>query len=112
MAAPSAAAEDWNASPVDLNRPGALEMLKRERPRHFEAASEVLKVAERLPCQDGEFRVLQARFELKDLACTLVVLTSDPPKRRIHFELEGTKYVALVTLKDARGTLRPAVETR
>jgi hypothetical protein len=34
-------------------------------------------------------------------------MTSDPPKRRLSFELEGTHYVATVTLQDTEGRSIP-----
>jgi hypothetical protein len=37
-----------------------------------------------------------------------VLLTSDPPKRRLSFQLEETRYVALVTLIGTQGRVIPA----
>lgn len=93
---------------IDLNQPGALEQLQQTRPKHFEAITGVLRVAERLPCKAGQFETLKVRFDVRDLACNFIVLTSYPPKRRINFRLDETSYVALVTLKDTEGKLVPA----
>jgi hypothetical protein len=95
------------SQPIDLNQPGALEKLRTERPEHFRAISEVLRVVERVPCQNTEVKSLEARFDIRDMACNFVLMTSDPPKRRLSFELEGTSYVAVVTLKDTGGKSVP-----
>jgi len=39
-------------------------------------------------------------------------MTSDPPRRRVTFALGEERYVAVVTMKDARGHLVPAKEVR
>ena len=88
------------SQPVDLNQPGALEKLQMERPEHFRAITEVLRVVERVPCHNVEVRSLEARFDIRDMACSFTLMTSFPPKRRLSFALEGTSYVVVVTLKD------------
>jgi hypothetical protein len=95
------------SQPVDLNQPGTLEKLQTERPEHFRAISEVLRVVERVPCGNAEVRSLQARFDIRDMACNFALMTSDPPKRRLSFALEGTSYVVVVTLKDTGGKSIP-----
>jgi hypothetical protein len=101
MTSAGAAGDAWH--PIDLNRPGALEQLKVERPRHYMAISEVLRAAERVPCKDHELETLSARFDVREMACNFLLMTSDPPKRHLSFELEGTRYVAVVTVKDTGG---------
>lgn len=103
----SASAAGTMSQPIDLNRPGTLEQLKVERPKHYAAITEVLRVAARLPCGDREIRSLKARFDITQLGCHLELMTSDPPKRRLSFELEGTHYVATVTLQDTEGRSIP-----
>ena len=92
-----------------LKRAGlpALEKLKAERPAHFRAISEVLRVVERVPCGNAEVTSLEARFDVRDMACNFELMTSHPPKRRLSFTLEGTSYVAVVTLKDTGGKSVP-----
>ena len=98
--------------PIDLDRPGVLDRVKRERPRQFEAISEVLRAAERLPCKEGALRTLRTRFDVSELACTMLLMTSYPPKRRVTFALGEERYVAVVSMKDAGGKLLPAKEAR
>jgi hypothetical protein len=98
------------SNPIDLGRPGALERLKAEAPLRYAAVSEILRVAEHTPCKSGELEVLKARYDVRDWQCTFLVMTSYPAKRRVTFALEGTKYVATVTLQDADGKIMPALE--
>lgn len=111
-AALPALAAGGSKGPIDLDRPGALDQVKRERPAQFEAISQVLRAAERLPCSEGELKVLRTRFDVRDLACTMLLMTSDPPQRRVTFALGEERYVAVVTMKDAGGHLVPAKEVR
>ena len=104
----SASATGTTLQPVDLNRPGALEQLKVQRPKHYAAITEVLRAVERVPCRPGEFETLKAQFEISELACNVVLMTSVPPKRRLSFELEGTHYVATVAVQDTAGQVVPA----
>jgi hypothetical protein len=55
-----------------------------------------------------QLEALKARFEIAELACSIPLMTSAPPKRRLSFELEGTHYVATVTLHDIAGQAVPA----
>ena len=93
-----AAGDYWH--PIDLNQPGALEALKAENPAQFEAATEVLRAAERMPCQGNEMNALETRFDLREMSCGILMLTSLPPKRHLTFKLGDTHFVANVTIKD------------
>jgi hypothetical protein len=105
MASANAGGSVWR--PIDLNRPGALEQLKLERPKHYAAISEVFRVVEQGPCQNRAVETLKARYDITQWACNSLVMTSDPPKRRLSFHLEETRYVAVVTLKGTEGRIRP-----
>jgi len=106
IASANAGGSSWQ--PIDLNRPATLEQLKLERPKHYAAIAEVIRVVERVPCENREVETLKARYDISQWACNFVLLTSDPPKRRLSFQLEETRYVALVTLKGAQGSVIPA----
>lgn len=106
VASASAAGTPWH--PMDLNRPGALEQLRRERPTHYLAVSEILRIAEQGPCKPREVETLKARFDVRDMECNFLLMTSEPPKRRLNFTLEGVSYMAVVTLKDQVGMVVPA----
>jgi hypothetical protein len=57
-------------------------------------ASEVFRVVERVPCENREVETLKARYEITQWACKFTLMTSDPPKRRLSFQLEEMRYVA------------------
>lgn len=98
------------AAPVDLDAPGVLDQLKASQPKHFEAVTEILRTAERLPCKDREIRALKARFDVRELECYATIMTSYPPKRRVSFSYDGTAYVAVVTLRGTEARVTPARE--
>jgi hypothetical protein len=104
----AAAASAAESRPIDLDVPGVIEQLKQDRPKHYSAIVEVLQVAERVPCQHRELEIVSARYDIRDLSCTPVLLTSNPPKRRVQFALEGISYVAIVTLTNASAEFVPA----
>ncbi len=108
VAVASANAVGTSPQLVDLNRPGTLEQLKQQRPKHYEAITAVLRVVERVPCKDRQVETLKVRFDIREMACNFVLMTSNPPQRRLSFSLEGTNYVAVVTLKDTEGRAIPA----
>ena len=103
-----ASATGTSFHPIDLNRPGALDQVRVERPKHFAAISQVLRVAERMPCKDREIQSLRTRFDIRELDCWATIMTSYPPKRRVVFKVEDFNYVAVVTIRDAGGRLMPA----
>jgi hypothetical protein len=108
LAAGAAMAAGSPQYPVDLDRPGVLEQLKAERPKHYEAVTEVLRVSESLPCEDRQVMAIKARFDIRELACAALIMTSYPPKRRVNFQYDGTSYVAVVTLQGTEGRVLPA----
>lgn len=106
--ATSAIAADTSWRPIDLDRPGALEQLKREHPDHYRAIAGILRSAETVPCKPRELRSLRSRFDMEEMACNFALMTSYPPKRHLSFAWGGTTYTATVTMKDGAGRLLPA----
>jgi hypothetical protein len=92
---------------VNLNRPGALERLKRENPVHYERASGILLAATEMPCHVDEFaKVMRTKFEAKEANCGVMLWTSDPAQRQLSFVLDNTQYVAAVRMKQAEKLVR------
>lgn len=79
---------------VDLDSPGALEALRVERPEHYAKTKEILALAQtsRGP-KLGQ--LIEARYEASDVEM-LQWRVSDPPKLRVSFTLERTRYTAQV----------------
>jgi hypothetical protein len=90
-----------DAPRIDLDRPGALDQLKLEHPKRFQAVNAVLLASKRAPCQADAIKLLEARLDVRDLECGMMVFTSYPALRHVSFELEGTHYTATVALEEA-----------
>ena len=95
-------------SSFDIGDTAGLERLKRERPTHYLAVSEAIRVASRLPCRETELQVLKVRYDVREMACGFIVKTSYPAKRHITFVVENTRYEGNVILEDADARLMPA----
>lgn len=101
-----AAAQTPAARTVDLDAPGALEALERSNPAHHEKVKRILEGI--VQKRDADVpRWMQASFAARDVSYAPVVLTSDPPKRRLSFVLDTTRYQAVVTLTNMRGEIVP-----
>lgn len=91
---------------IDLDQPGALDQLRLEHPQRFQAVSAVLKASTRAPCQNDELRLIETRFDVRDVECGIIVYTRYPALRHVSFALDGTRYRATVEL-EVTDTLRP-----
>ena len=86
---------------IDLDKPGVLEQLRLSHPQQYQAVMAVLRASERMPCRGSELQALRVRFDIRDLECNLIVLSSWPAKRHVSFEFDGASYAATVVLKDS-----------
>jgi hypothetical protein len=100
-----------SVSPIDLDRPGAMEAVQLEKPEHFGKIAQIRTLASRMPCFTEEFgRTLQVRFEARDASCGVLLMTSYPSKRRLSFALGGVRYVTVVAMDESGNRLTPANE--
>jgi hypothetical protein len=81
--------------PVHLYTAQDLANLRATNPDHYTRAMGLMAAANRL-CQPGQPKLQNA--DARDISCGLLLLTSNPPKRELSFMLDGTRYVALVTM--------------
>lgn len=81
--------------PVHLYTAQDLATLRAANPDHYARATRLMAAANRL-CQPEEPKLHNA--DGRDISCGLLLLTSNPPKRQLSFMLDGTRYVALVTM--------------
>jgi hypothetical protein len=96
------------ARTVYLDQPGALDAIERENPAEYRRITEIIALAETMPCEsDALLRMLKARYDARG-SCGLQIFTSYPAKRRFSFALGNTFYEAIVTMRDSGGTLVPA----
>ena len=85
---------------VYLDGPADLERLRAVNPSHYARAERIIAAANEL-CRPQPGDVSYARFEAREISCAdMLVMTSNPPKRRISFVLDDTHYLALVVITD------------
>ena len=92
--------------PVDLNAPGALEALQRSNPAHYDKVRRIFEGILQQPDTNVP-RWIQVNFDARDVTYAPIVLTSHPPKRRLSFALDATRYEAVIVLTNARGDIVP-----
>jgi hypothetical protein len=92
---------------VDLNEDGALEALQRSNPVHYDKVRKILDGV--LRQRDAQApRWIQTNFDGRDVSYGPIVLTSHPPKRRLSFALDATRYEAIIVLTNVSGEIVPA----
>ncbi len=91
---------------VDLDRPGALAEVRRENPEHYQAIKRILAEA---PTRRPETVAgwVRTAFDA-EMSSVMRIKTSYPPKARLSFQLEHTRYEAVITLQNTEPYLTPA----
>jgi len=93
--------------PVDLDAPGAMDALQKSNPTHYEKVRRILEGVPRQP--DAVVpRWMRTNFDAQDVTYLPIVLTSHPPKRRLSFSLDATRYETIVILTNVHGEIVPA----
>lgn len=106
-AGPIMAADAPSAKVVYLDDTASLAHLKATNPDHYARARGILAAANRL-CRPGDPQVYFAQYHAEAIACARSTLyTSLPPKRRLSFRLDDTRYIAMVVIEDPRARLDP-----
>ncbi|MGH8143445.1 MAG: hypothetical protein ACREU2_13125 [Steroidobacteraceae bacterium] len=82
---------------VDLNVPGTLDALKRRRPADYARIVAILAGLQQHRNRDVP-RWMATTFNAKNVMYAPLWLTSFPPKRRLSFSLDGTRYRVVVTI--------------
>jgi hypothetical protein len=92
-----AVAGDVPAQETVILNTAALEQLRTTNPDHYARAQRILAAAAGHLCGPGMLRAELAKLGANDVSCTPeLLLTSLPPKWRMHFWLDDTHYVAYV----------------
>jgi hypothetical protein len=81
--------------PVHLDSAADLAQLRKTNPDHYARAVRLISSANRL-CNPGAPKLQNTAG--RDISCEMLLLTSNPPKRALSFMLDGTRYVAIVTI--------------
>ena len=91
---------------VDLDAPGAMERVHATNPTHFDKITKIIEGVTKQP-ETAVPGWLQVNFDARDVNYRPVVMTSYPPKRRLTFALDDTRYEAVVVLTNVSGTVTP-----
>ncbi len=97
------------AETVQLFSQEDLARLRASNPNHFARATQLMEAANRY-CSLHPPKVQSAELRSSELTCGRIEKTSNPPKREIHFKLDRTRYIALVTMTADPPELVPAHE--
>ena len=92
---------------VDLDAPGAMEHVRAANPGHFDKIVKIIEGVTQQP-DSAVPRWMRVTFDAQDVNYRPIVMTSHPPKRRLSFALDDTRYEAVVVLTNARGAVIPA----
>ena len=93
------------SNPLSIDSSADLELLHKTNPDHYERAKRLLAASRNL-CKPGEPKLQNA--DGRDISCDFLLLTSLPPKRRLSFTLDNTRYSAIVTITGPSALMPPA----
>jgi hypothetical protein len=96
--------DPWRA--IDLDRPGALEALKRDSPAHFAKVERILSEAPHRPYASIG-RWIRTEFDAKDADASSLLKTSYPAQARLTFMLDDRQYTKVIRI-DAPARAMPA----
>lgn len=88
-----APARGWRA--LDLDRPGALEQLRREHPAHYAKVQRILSEAPQRPLESLP-DWLRTEIGARDVEGLGFVMPGEGPRARLTFRLDERDYTALV----------------
>jgi len=74
---------------------------------HYEKVRRILEGVLRQP-DAVVSRWMRTNFDAQDVTYLPIVLTSHPPKRRLSFSLDATRYETIVILTNVLGEIVPA----
>src|SRR5215475_15958294 len=83
---------------INLNKPGALETLQQSNPTHYAKVRKILDGILQQPDADVP-RWIQTSFDARNVSYAPILMTTRPPKRRLSFALDETRYEAVLTLE-------------
>ena len=92
---------------VDLDVPGAMDRVRAANPDHFDKIVKIIEGVTQQP-DTAVPRWLRVNFDARDVNYRPIVMTSYPPKRRLSFALDDTRYETVVVLTNASGAVIPA----
>jgi len=91
---------------IDLDQPGVIERVKQDNPAHYRAIQHILKEAPLLQPR-ALTGWIRTSYDPK-APPVLLVKTSHPPRAKLEFALDDTRYVTFVTLHKVEPAVMPA----
>jgi hypothetical protein len=91
---------------VDLDAPGAIDRVRAANPAHVDKIVKIIEGVRQQP-DSGVPRWLRVNFDAREVGYAPIVMTSHPPKRRLSFALDDTRYEVVVILTNAAGVVTP-----
>jgi hypothetical protein len=86
---------------VNLNAPGAMELIRTANPAHYEKIQGIVDgLAQQADGAAGQW--IRTSFGAKQVSYSGFLLTSYPPQKDIAFTLDSTRYYGRVTLSRDR----------
>ena len=82
---------------IQLLTSADLERLRSTSPDHYRRARDLMSAANKY-CPIGKPEAESADLRSDQMTCGHLDMTSNPPKRALNFTLDGTHYIAWVTL--------------
>jgi len=92
---------------VDIDNPGTLDAIREQSPEHYAKIEKILAAAERVPAFEWG-KHLPAAVGASDVMALPLWMVSDPPKLKLEFTLDDTRYSATVIGRLPGAGLQPA----
>ena len=92
---------------VDLDAPRAMERVRSGNPTHFDKIVKIIEGVTQQP-DSAVPRWVRVNFDAREVNYRPIVMTSHPPKRRLSFALDDTRYEVVVVLTNTSGAVIPA----
>jgi hypothetical protein len=102
-----AAGSTLAAEVIDLDQADTLAALRRDDPQRYVTIVRLLDDASRIAPSDAR-GLLHVRYDAEDVNFSQILLTSDPPQRRLSFRLVDASYRATVRIKEPVARALPA----
>ena len=80
---------------IDLDVPGNLAAIERDHPDQFAKIQRILAEVRRRPGSVDTW--MRTEFQARNIKYADLVMTSNPPKKRLEFTLGDTAYVKVIT---------------
>ena len=89
---------EWKQPPVvDLNKPGALDRVERDNPRHYRQILAIIRTMQEKSCEEV-LRLYKASHDFGVSCSAHMLMTSWPAKRHLSVVIDGVRYMKAVPI--------------